>query len=92
MDNIQSLQMEMTPSEIGVIRSVFRGLSAPGPQLQQDEMSPAFTSLSLRSQYGITRPKATFRPIKTYFASCLLDCLYWLVSCHGAAGLLSSEK
>lgn len=40
--------------------------------LVYDRLSLAFTSLSKSSWYGLTRPKATFRQIKTYFASCLL--------------------
>lgn len=36
-------------------------------------MSLSFSSLSQSSWYRITRPKATFRQIKTYFVSCLLD-------------------
>lgn len=47
--------------------------TVPGTQLLSDEVSPAFTSLSQSSWYRPTRPKAAFKQIKTYFASCLLD-------------------
>ena len=53
--------------------STVRYQTVPGTQLQYDEVSPAFTSLSQSSWYRPTRPKATFKQIKTYFASCLLD-------------------
>lgn len=42
--------------------------------VQCDKVSPAFSSLSQSSWYRLTRLKATFRQIKTYFASCLFDC------------------
>lgn len=73
------LQFQRSPCVIGEICGIFRKLSAvlyqdvPGAQLQYDKVSLAFTSLSQSSWYILTRPKATFRPIKTYFASCLLD-------------------
>lgn len=41
--------------------------------VQYDKVSPAFTSQSQSSWYRLTRPRATFRQIKTYFASCLFD-------------------
>lgn len=66
----------MTPAISNDIQCHWRAVSYQdvlGTQLQYDKVSLAFTSLSQSSWYRLTRPKAIYRQIKTYFVSCLLD-------------------